>query len=58
VKVRVTKAVDVDDDIVTHMLSEFIDWLDEKGLVRALPDGLKYNIDLVEKYLEEKASVE
>lgn len=57
-KVRVMKAVDIDNDIVTHMLSEFIDWLDEKGFVRALPDDMEYNIDLVKRYIEEKVAFE
>lgn len=53
-KVRVTKAVDVDNVIAQQMLSEFMDWLDEQGFVRALPNDLEYNIDLVKRYLEEK----
>lgn len=54
VRIVVTKAVDVDDDIAKKMLSDFIDWLDEQSLVRALPNDIEYNMDLVKRYLEEK----
>lgn len=53
-KVRVSKSVDVDDDIVEKMLSDFIDWLDGRSMLRALPDEMQYNIDLVTEYMNER----
>lgn len=53
-RVQVTKSVDVDDTIAEKMLSEFIDWLDERGMLRPLPDTMHSNINLVTEYMNQK----
>jgi len=60
VRVRVTKDADIDDDVATKILQEFIDWLDERGLLRDIHRAdetrtLQYNSDVVSIYMEEKA---
>ena len=59
-RVRVTKDADIDDDVATKILQEFIDWLDERGLLRDIHRAdeartLQYNSDVVSIYMEEKA---
>jgi hypothetical protein len=58
INVRVTKTADLDEDIVEVLLDDFIDWLDEHGLLREGQGDLKfeYNNDLVKAFIETKAT--
>jgi hypothetical protein len=53
--VRVVKTAEVDDSIAEEMLSKFIDWLDDKGILSAddYPVETPTNRDLVKQFLEE-----
>ena len=57
--VQVAKSQEVDNDIAEKMLSDFIDWLDNSGLLREGTGTFehKYNIDVVKYYLDKEQGI-
>lgn len=55
-KFQVVKKADVDDDIVEQILSEYTDWIDERGLLLE-GDKIQYNRDLVRSFIEDRNSI-